>query len=273
MLTRRKSGAEGGPGPTPYYSTTSLRAGTEGHVVERRNQHLQNQFHKPHPKRQTQVYGTEIDDLAKPQDRENPYLLEADNQLNRAVHKLGLKQKLRWIDSDFFHHNAYFSWSIPHSCQIPHWYYRTTTKDEPNGDKKSESKHLDVFRREYEGPEDDRYLNPLDGRVQKLVVQSTKATYNQTNSTTWRRTYMRNVSPYIVRLAYWPVSSLPSSQESSAITDERKSHEITALASWKKEQWMHVGQRWLPTCIGLLIMVCWILVTGLFVPVASSDSS
>lgn len=206
------------------------------------------------------------DNLPKPQDRENPYLLEADNWLNRAVHNLALKQKLQWIDSDFFHNSAWFSWSIPHSYQIPRRYYG------PNGDKKSELKHLDVFRREYEGLKDDRYLDPLDGRVQKLVVQSTEAIYNQRNDTTWRRTYMRNVSPYIIRLAYWAMPSVPSSQESSAITDERKSHAVTALASWKKEQWMHVGQRWLPTCIGLLIMVCWIA-SALFVPVASSDSS
>lgn len=257
MLTRRKTGAEGGPGSTPIYSTTSLRAGTDGHAVEKRNRHLQNLRHKPHPKRQTQVYETEIDDLPKPQDRENPYLLEADNWLNRAVHKLGLKQKLQWIYSDFFHNSAWFSWSTPHSYQIPRWYYG------PNGGKKSELKHLDVFRREHEGLKDDRYLDPLDGRVRNLVVQSTKATYNQRNDTTWRRTYMKNVSPYIIRLAYWAMPSMPSSQESGAITDERKSYEVTALASWKKEQWIHVGRRWLLTCIGLLIMVCWIA-SGLF---------
>ena len=266
MLTRRKSGAEGGPGSTPNYSTTTLRTRTDGHAIEKRNRHLQNQFHKSYPKRQTQVYGTEIDNLPKPQDRENPYLLEADNWLNRTVHKLGLKQKLQWIGPDFFHNSAWFSWSIPHSYQIPRWYYG------PKGDKKSPLKHLDVFRREYEGLKDDRYLDPLDGRVQKLVVQSTKATYNQLNDTTWRRTYMKNVSPYIIRLAYWTMPPVPSSRESSAITDECKSHEITALASWKKEQWMYVGRRWLLTCIGLLIMVCWIA-SGLFVPVASSDSS
>ena len=177
------------------------------------------------------------------------------------MRKLGLKQKLRRIDSDFFHNSAWFSWSVPHSYQIPGQYYSSIIEREPNGDK-PELKHLDVFRREHEGREDDRYLDPVDGRVQKLVVQSTKATYNQRNNTTWRRTYMRNVSPYIIRLAYWPVSSVPSSQESSAVTDKRK---VMALASWKKEQWMHVGLRWLPTCIGLLIMVCWIAV-GLFVP-------
>jgi hypothetical protein len=270
-LTRQKSGAEDGLGPTPNYSTTSLGAAAEGHATDSRNRHLPNLFHKPHPKRQKQAYRTEFNDLPKPQDGDNPYLLEADNWLNRAGHKLGLKQKLQWIDSDFFHESAWFSWSIPHSYQIPGRYYSITVGREPNGNK-SELKHLDVFRREHEGREDDRYLDPVDGRVQKLVVQSTRATYNQRNNTTWRRTYMRNVSPYIIRLAYWPVSSVPSSQESNAVTDERMSHEITAMASWKKEQWMHVGLRWLPTCIGLLIMVCWIA-AGIFVPVVFSDSS
>jgi hypothetical protein len=269
MLTRRKSRAEDGLGPTPNYSTTSLGAAAEGHATNSRNRHLQNLFHNPHSKRQTQqAYRAEINDLPKPQDINNPYLLEADNWLNRAIHKLGLKQKLQWIDSDFFHDSAWFSWSIPHSYQIPGRYYSIAIGREPNGDK-SELKHLDVFRREHEGREDVRYLDPVDGRVQKLVVQSTKATYNQRNNTTWRRTYMSNVSPYIIRLAYWPVSSLPSSQEPSAVMDKRKIREVIALASWKKEQWMHVGLRWLPTCIALLIMVRGIA-AGLFVPVASS---
>ena len=270
MLTRRKSGAEDGRCPSPSYSTTSLSAATESHATDTRNRHLQNLFHKPHQMRHTEAYWTETSDPPKPQDRDNPYLLEADNWLTRVAHKLGLKQKLQWIDSDFFHESAWFSWSVPHSYQIPGWYYSITVEREPNGDK-SELKHLDVFRREHEGIEDDRYLDPVDGKVQKLVVRSTKAIYNQRNNTTWRRTYIRNVSPYIIRLAYWPVSSVPSSQESSAFGDERKSHEVIALPSWKKKQWMHVGLRWLPTCIGLLIMVCWIT-AGLFVPVSSTDS-
>jgi hypothetical protein len=236
----------------------------EGHATASRKGHLQIPLHKSRPTKQTPVYGTEINEL---QDGENPYLLEADNLLNRAVGKFGLKQKLKWIDSHFFHPNAWFSWSAPHSYQIPGRYYSITSPCKPEGDKKPVLRHRDAFRREHEGLEEDQYLHPLNGKVQKLVVQSTKATYNQGNNTTWRRTYMRNVSPYIVRLAYWPLSSVPPSKETSAsaggyghertsaVTDEDSSCEVTALSSWKKEQWMYVSLRWLPTCIGLLIMV------------------
>jgi hypothetical protein len=105
--------------------------------------------------------------------------------------------------------------------------------------KQGQLKYMDVFRRKTRGKVEDRRLDPEDGQIGILVVQATSAVYNQRNSTTWRRTYIENISSYIVRLAYWPTAGIERNFE-----------------DWKREDWLYAGLRWLPSSIGLMIVVC-----------------
>jgi hypothetical protein len=133
----------------------------------------------------------------------------------------------------------------------PEWYKRAddgladlsdTEAEELEKDKRAEKKakkdllkYIDVFRRKTRRKLEDRHLDPVDGQLGSLVVQATSDVYNNRNKTTWRRTYITNVSPYIVRLAYWPTSGT---------FDKNK---------W--QDWLLRGVCWLISSIGLLIVV------------------
>jgi hypothetical protein len=96
-------------------------------------------------------------------------------------------------------------------------------------------KHMDVFRRKTRTKLEDQYIDPVDGQLEPLVVQPTSQIYNQRNKTTWRRTYIRNVSSYTVRLAYWPTSH--------------------TFDKTKWQDWVYRGLCWLLSSICLLIVV------------------
>lgn len=87
--------------------------------------------------------------------------------------------------------------------------------------------------------EDDRYINPQDARAKKLVVQTTNSVYDGALNSSWRRTYVGNVSSYIIRIARWPFQHVPDSHE-----------------QWVRQDWITVGLWWLPTCCALLVVVC-----------------
>ena len=55
----------------------------------------------------------------------------------------------------------------------------------------------------WEGPEDDRYLSSLDGRLAELIVQATDDIYNGPPNSTWARTKIRNTTPATLRIVYW----------------------------------------------------------------------
>ncbi|KAH0841810.1 hypothetical protein FOPE_06645 [Fonsecaea pedrosoi] len=190
----------------------------------------------------------EVHGVKEPDD--NPYRLDADSKLNRLSNNLHLKRVFSWLDPKFFHERAWFSWTSPHSYQLPGHYYRSAS-----GGRLNVYRHRDVFRRKYAGLNDDRYLNPLDGRVEKLCVQTVNELYDADNETTWRRTYIENVSPWLIRLAYWPYSHMPVPSSSSDLAYGLRESSSTGIGAWEQEQWLHVGLRWLPTCIGLLVLM------------------
>lgn len=99
-------------------------------------------------------------------------------------------------------------------------------------------RYMDVFRRKTLMRIGDRCVDPTTGELNILVVQATSAVYDNRNQTTWRRTYMENISPYLVRLAYWPTGTTKKDFE-----------------KWDRGDWLHVGIRWLPACVGLLLVV------------------
>jgi hypothetical protein len=180
-----------------------------------------------------------------------------------------LKKTFNWMHPEFFHPAAWFSWSPPYSYQLPGYYYLGLGSVSES----SQQKHRDVFRRKYTGAEDDRFINPIDGRVEKLVVQSKKEIYDHKNDTTWRRTYIGNNSPYIIRLAYWPMSYLTSRDGKLY----RKKHEYgdrrDRVISWDSDQMRQAALRWLPACLGMFLLVClrilvnlWLLMSPDVVP-------
>ncbi|KAF1831692.1 hypothetical protein BDW02DRAFT_39381 [Decorospora gaudefroyi] len=69
-------------------------------------------------------------------------------------------------------------------------------------------RHRDVFGREWTGEYDDRYISSWDGKVSKLVVQAVDDIYENNTGSTYRRTFIRNVSPLFMRLANWPFSHI-----------------------------------------------------------------
>ncbi len=181
---------------------------------------------------------------------DNPHHFDADNLLNRVVHKLHLKAAFHWYDPKFWHERAWFGWVAPCSFQLPGHYYKSAS-----GKNIELWKHRDVFRRKHAGWNDDRYLNPLDGRIQKLCVQTVNEIYETENDTTWRRTYIENVSPWIIRLAFWPYSHMPDPSRSYSAEYAVHKTGPSGLRAWKQEQWLHVGLRWLPASIGLLLLM------------------
>lgn len=66
--------------------------------------------------------------------------------------------------------------------------------------------------REWTGDYDDRYISAWDGKISKLVVQAVDDVYDSTPNSTWRRTFVRNVAPYYLRLANWPFSHVDYSR-------------------------------------------------------------
>lgn len=137
--------------------------------------------------------------------------------------------KLPKVHRNFFHLRAKYSWASPNSYQLAGRSYTARVH----------WRHRDAMRRIWNGVEDDRYLNPNDGRVNDLVVQATNDVYDGPANSTWRRTYVRNVSSIIVRVAQWPFTKVPRDSK-----------------QWSRENWTIVGLWWLPTCISLLVVVC-----------------
>ena len=98
--------------------------------------------------------------------------------------------------------------------------------------------HRDLMQRSKYFPSDDYYLSPYDGHLAKLFVQSTQAIYDANPNSTWRRTFIRNQSPLILRVADWVLRSLP--------TDDSKV---------KGEDLAMMGLKWIPSCVAILLLV------------------
>lgn len=202
----------------------------------------------------------------RPQDQEiylpaatntNPYLLEADTLLNRTIVALRIKQMFHWLHPLYFHDRAWYGWQGAHSYQPPDHYFHH------HNQALAKHKHLDAFRRSHEAYEDDKFLDPVDGRVRWLFVQTIGEIYDTNNDTTWRRTYVENVSPWLLRLAWWSRAGFIAAKEDSSLKDDRSAERSNTI--WNKfkskfttlspEDWAQLGIRWLPSCIGLTILV------------------
>jgi hypothetical protein len=77
-------------------------------------------------------------------------------------------------------------------------------------------RHQDSLQRIYEGQFDDRYIDPVDGRVKELVVQCTDRVYLGPRNSTYKRTFIRNVAPITLRVANWPMGHLDDESKRKA---------------------------------------------------------
>ena len=167
------------------------------------------------------------------------------------------RRLLQKLDPMFFHSRATLTWTLPHSSQPPLNQYATL----PSG---LLHRHRDAMRRVWRGSDDDRFLDPVNGRIRDLIVQATSDIYDEPNKTTWRRVWMRNTSSHIVRLAYWAVGS-SRTLESRIIRDVDWGHRLndpidnrhrSDSTQWSWQELQPAVIRWLPSCIGLLFLVC-----------------
>lgn len=94
-----------------------------------------------------------------------------------------------------------------------------------------------MARAKYFSPED-YYLSPFDCHLAKLVVQSAQEVYDAKPNSTWRRTFIRNMSPYILRVANWVLETVPIEDRS-----------MTA------EEMLVLIAKWIPASALLLILV------------------
>lgn len=94
----------------------------------------------------------------------------------------------------------------PHSLQKPGCTYLSDAN----------FRHQDSLQRIYEGPFDDRYLDPVDGRVKELVVQCTDRVYRGPRNSTYKRTFIRNVATITLRVASWPMDHLDDEPRTKA---------------------------------------------------------
>jgi hypothetical protein len=97
----------------------------------------------------------------------------------------------------------------------------------------------DILQREkYVLHEENSFLHPNDGRLTKLVVQATDLVFDGPDNTTWRRTFVRNTSPLVVKVANWAIDHL----------DDRDT-------TWTTWDWIKLIGKWISSCLAVLFLV------------------
>lgn len=100
--------------------------------------------------------------------------------------------------------------------------------------------HRDVLSRAKAYDNEDFYLSPFDGHLAKLFVQCSQEIYSndQSGSATWRRTFIRNMSPFMLRVSNFVLNSVPEDDR------EMTGSEIAHIWLW-----------WVPCCCLLFVLV------------------
>ena len=98
--------------------------------------------------------------------------------------------------------------------------------------------HRDFLGRNFTGYDlNEKFLNPYDGRLCFLVVQSSQDVQQSNPEATWYRTRVRNGSPWMIRISNWAMSRDHDS-ETPVGADI-----ATAV------------RRWIPACLALALIV------------------
>lgn len=64
------------------------------------------------------------------------------------------------------------------------------------------------------------YISSWDGKVSKLVVQTVDEIYDEKLTSTYRRTFIRNIAPLYLRLANWPFNHVNPNDNDGKPTSE-----------------------------------------------------
>lgn len=119
-------------------------------------------------------------------------------------------------------------------------------------------RHIDVFHRGFEGnsPDEARYLDPINGRLRKVKVQTVFAQLHKSGNINWLQIKgVKNISPRILRLAYWPYSIVPEVGASRTGKPSPLMKFRAARTAWEAKDWAIIGLCWLPACLGLSVLV------------------
>ena len=123
-----------------------------------------------------------------------------------------------------------FRWFV-----LPHTVQRSGFMYDPN----KTCRHQDSMGRIYNGPDDDRYISPKDAKIKTLVVQTVHDILRNPGNGTWKRTKIRNITPFLYRLALWPYSHI----------DMRESNVHTG------EDWALLVGKWFASSLALTVLV------------------
>lgn len=84
----------------------------------------------------------------------------------------------------------------------------------------------------------ERLISTRDVHLGKAMIQCADSIYESDTATTWRRTFIRNMSPMMIRLANWPTNAVPVHRK-----------------DWQSNDWTRVVLIWPLACMGLCIAV------------------
>lgn len=119
----------------------------------------------------------------------------------------------------------------------PHFYQKAGFAYQSSG----LHRHKDSMRRVTESETADKYLSSYDAKPRDLTVQTVDDIYDRPGSSTWKRTFIRNIAPFHLRLANWPTNHV----------DYRRGQPTA-------DDWPWIVAKWIPTCLALIFLVSYI---------------
>ncbi|KAJ5709908.1 hypothetical protein N7493_009500 [Penicillium malachiteum] len=100
--------------------------------------------------------------------------------------------------------------------------------------------HKDHFQRVHRGKADERFLDPEDGRVQKLIVQCTDDFLKVARDSKYERTSIKDVSPLTLRIANWALRGFDTDSEGKG---------------YRSVNYLEAAWKWPAACIFLTVVV------------------
>ncbi|KAJ5611557.1 hypothetical protein N7528_008662 [Penicillium herquei] len=100
--------------------------------------------------------------------------------------------------------------------------------------------HKDHFQRVHRGKADERFLDPEDGRVQKLIVQCTEDFLKVARDSKYERTSIQDVSPLTLRIANWALKGFDTDSEGKG---------------YRSINYLEAAWKWPAACVFLTIVM------------------
>src|ERR1700761_6182893 len=98
-------------------------------------------------------------------------------------------------------------------------------------------RHRDAVNRIFNGIEEDRFI-AADRHIERMMVQCSDEIYDGPRNSTWRRTFVRNMAPWAIRIANWPLNTTPIDSK-----------------HWSGEDWLWIVVKWPFSCFFLIFTV------------------